>query len=330
MIRAAIVGCGLIGAKRAKSSPGIQIVTFCDLNESRAKSLASQFPGADTSTDWKATVRRPDIDLVFVATVHDMLAPIAAEAAAAGKHVLIEKPGARSKAELAPVLEAARRTGALVRVGFNHRYHRAFRKAREIFDSGALGPMMFVRARYGHGGRPGYDKEWRAVPEKSGGGELVDQGMHLIDLACWFLGDFSEIRGFIGTYFWDMPVEDNAFLLLRTPGGQVASLHATWTEWKNLFSFEIYGRHAKMEISGLGGSYGTERLALYRMLPEMGPPETTIWEYPMADDSWQQEVAEFVEDIRLNRQPSPGLPDAEAALEIVETIYRESLRDRHQ
>lgn len=330
MIRAAIVGCGLIGAKRAKSSPGIQIVTFCDLNESRAKSLASQFPGADTSTDWKATVRRPDIDLVFVATVHDMLAPIAAEAAAAGKHVLIEKPGARSKAELAPVLEAARRTGALVRVGFNHRYHRAFRKAREIFDSGALGPMMFVRARYGHGGRPGYDKEWRAVPEKSGGGELVDQGMHLIDLARWFLGDFSEIRGFIGTYFWDMPVEDNAFLLLRTPGGQVASLHATWTEWKNLFSFEIYGRHAKMEISGLGGSYGTERLALYRMLPEMGPPETTIWEYPMADDSWQQEVAEFVEDIRLNRQPSPGLPDAEAALEIVETIYRESLRDRHQ
>jgi predicted dehydrogenase len=328
MIRAAIVGCGLIGAKRAKSSPGIQIVTFCDLNESRAQSLASQFPGADTSTDWKATVRRPDIDLVFVATVHDMLAPIAAEAAAAGKHVLIEKPGARSKAELAPVIDAARRTGALVRVGFNHRYHRAFRKAREIFESGALGPMMFIRGRYGHGGRPGYDKEWRAVPEKSGGGELVDQGMHLIDLARWFLGDFSEMRGFTGTYFWDMPVEDNAFLLLRTPGGEIASLHASWTEWKNLFSFEIYGRHAKLEISGLGGSYGTERLALYRMLPEMGPPETTIWEYPMADDSWQQEAAEFVDDIRLNRQPSPGLPDAQAALEIVEAIYRESHRDR--
>jgi predicted dehydrogenase len=320
----------LIGAKRAKSSPGIQIVTFCDLDESRAKSLASQFPGADTSTDWKAVVCRPDIDLVFVATVHDMLAPIARAAAAAGKHVLVEKPGARSKAELTPVLEAARRTGALVRVGFNHRYHRAFRKAREIFESGALGPMMFIRGRYGHGGRPGYDKEWRAVPEKSGGGELVDQGMHLIDLARWFLGDFSEVKGFTGTYFWDMPVEDNAFLLLRTPGGKVASLHATWTEWKNLFSFEIYGRHAKLEISGLGGSYGPERLALYRMLPEMGPPETTIWEYPMADDSWQQEVAEFVEDIRLNRQPSPGLPDAEAALEIVETIYRESLRDRRQ
>ena len=153
--------------------------------------------------------------------------------------------------------------------------------------------------------------------------------MHLIDLARWFLGDFSQVKGMIGTYFWDMPVEDNAFLLLRTAGGQVASLHATWTEWKNLFSFEIYGRGAKLEISGLGGSYGTERLAFYRMLPEMGPPETTIWEYPAADDSWQAEIAEFVEDIRLKRQPAPGLADAEAAWEIVETVYREARRDHH-
>jgi predicted dehydrogenase len=127
-----------------------------------------------------------------------------------------------------------------------------------------------------------------------------------------------------------MPVEDNAFLLLRTAAGKVASLHATWTEWKNLFSFEICGRDGKLEISGLGGSYGTERLTFYHMLPEMGPPETTTWEYPMADDSWQQEVAEFATDIRLSRQPSPGLAEAEAALAIVETIYREALRDHHQ
>ena len=324
MIRAAVIGCGLIGAKRAQATPKeIQIVSCCDLNEARAQALARTLPGAEGSADWHATVRRPDIEMVFVATTHDMLAPVAAAAASAGKHVLIEKPAARSKAELAPIHAAAQRTGALVRIGFNHRYHRAFRKAREIFESGALGEMMFVRARYGHGGRPGYDREWRAVPEISGGGELVDQGMHLIDLARWFLGDFNEVKGMIGTYFWNMPVEDNAFLLLRTPAGKTASLHATWTEWKNLFSFEIYGRNAKLEISGLGGSYGTERLAFYRMLPEMGPPETTVWEYPAADDSWHEEIADFVEDIRLKRQPSPGLADAEAAWEIVESVYRE-------
>ena len=194
--------------------------------------------------------------------------------------MLIEKPGARSAGELDAVAEAARRTGALVRIGFNHRYHRAFRQAREIFESGALGEMMFIRGRYGHGGRPGYDREWRADPALSGGGELIDQGVHLIDLSRWFLGDFPSVRGRARTYFWDMPVEDNGFLLLETARGQVAFLHASWTEWKNLFSFEIAGRTGKLEINGLGGSYGIERLTCYHMLPEMGPPETTVWEYP--------------------------------------------------
>ena len=106
----------------------------------------------------------------------------------------------------------------------------------------------------------------------------------------------------------------------------MAFLHATWTEWKNLFSLEIYGRDGKLDISGLGGSYGTERLAYYRMSPAMGPPETTIWEYPMADDSWQVEFAEFLEDIRLGRAPEPGISDAQAALRVVETIYREVRR----
>jgi len=318
-LRVAVVGCGLIGQKRAKALSGATLTVACDIAPDRARAL-----GVEVITDWRAAVTRSDVDLVIVATIHNQLAIIAAEAAAAGKHVLIEKPGACRAAELDPVLAASRRTGSLVHIGFNHRYHRAFRKAREIFDTGVLGPMMFIRGRYGHGGRLGYDREWRANPELSGGGELVDQGMHLIDLARWFLGDFIQIQGQIGTYFWDMPVEDNGFLLLRNAAGQVASLHASWTEWKNLFSFEISGRLGKLEISGLGGSYGTERLAFYRMSPQMGPPETTIWEYPMADDSWETEFAAFLEDIRRGRSPSPGIEDAQAALRIIELVYRQS------
>lgn len=316
-MRVAIVGCGLIGRKRARALAGAELVAGCDLVAERAAAL-----GAEAATDWRAVVTRPDVDIVVVATMHDMLAPVAAAAAAAGKHVLIEKPGALRAADLDCVRAAAAGTGAKVRIGFNHRYHRAFRKAREIFESGALGPMMFIRGRYGHGGRPGYDREWRANPERSGGGELVDQGMHLIDLARWFLGDFAGVQGRAATYFWDMPVEDNGFLLLQTAGGQVAFLHASWTEWKNLFSFEISGRYGKLDIAGLGGSYGTERITFYRMSPEMGPPETTIWEYPMADDSWEAEFAAFLEDIRLDRPPSPGVEDAQAALRIVEEVYR--------
>ena len=318
----AIVGCGLIGQKRARAIQGTQLLAVCDALPDRAAALAKAAPGCVAFGDWKQVVSRPEIDIVIVATTHDHLAPIAAAAAAAGKHVLVEKPGARTAAELDCVIQASRQTGALVRVGFNHRYHRAFRKAREVFDSGILGPLMFIRARYGHGGRIGYDKEWRARPEISGGGELIDQGMHLIDLARWFLGDFPDVHGSVATYFWDMPVDDNAFLLLRTAAGQTAFLHASCTEWKNLFSFEIYGRTGKLEINGLGGSYGVERVALYEMLPEMGPPPTTIWEYPMIDESWQTEFTEFLEDIRLNRSPDPGLEAAQASLRVVEAIYR--------
>jgi predicted dehydrogenase len=322
------VGCGLIGRKRASSLPAGTVTVCCDISPERASQLAAATHGAEASTDWESAVRRADVDAVFVATTHDQLAPIATAAAAAGKHVLIEKPGARCAGELDAVADAARRTGALVRIGFNHRYHRAFRKARNIFESGALGEMMFIRGRYGHGGRPGYDREWRANPTISGGGELIDQGAHLIDLSRWFLGDFNGVRGAAPTYFWDMPVEDNAFLLLETARGQVAFLHAGWTEWKNLFSFEISGRVGKLEISGLGGSYGTERLTWYKMSPEMGPPETFAWEYPMADDSWHAENAAFFEDIQLGRQPNPGVADAQAALRIIESIYRETVNRR--
>jgi predicted dehydrogenase len=146
----------------------------------------------------------------------------------------------------------------------------------------------------------------------------------LIDLAGWFLGSFEHIEGFAHTYFWNMPVEDNGFLLLRTARDQVAMLHASCTEWKNLFSFEIYGRDGKLHIEGLGGSYGVERLYFYKMLPQMGPPETTIWEYPGEDASWSRELAAFSGFIERRETPRPGLIEAEAALKIVEEVYRKS------
>jgi predicted dehydrogenase len=121
-----------------------------------------------------------------------------------------------------------------------------------------------------------------------------------------------------------MPVDDNAFLHLCNSSGQTAWLHASCTEWKNLFSFEIYGKVGKLHIEGLGGSYGVERLYFYKMLAEMGPPETTIYEFPRGDDSWGLETREFVEDIRLKRQPTPGLKEARAVMHVVDTVYRQS------
>ncbi|MEI6218710.1 MAG: Gfo/Idh/MocA family oxidoreductase [bacterium] len=319
-----IIGCGFIGQKRAKSLASAKLVACADIALERARSVAATSPGAVALTRWEDVVCRKDVDVIVASTTNHMLAKITLSALKCGKHVLVEKPAARSARELDAVIRASKKAGRLVRVGFNHRYHPALRKAMEITTSGTLGKLMFVRSRYGHGGRLGYEKEWRANPELSGGGELMDQGVHLIDLARWFRGDFKDVSGFANTYYWQMPVDDNAFLLLKTAQQQAAFLHVSCTEWKNLFSMEIYGRDGKLDINGLGGSYGIERITHYRMLPQMGPPETTTWEYPAVDNSWDLEFSEFIEDIRLNRQPAAGLPDAHAALVVVEQVYAQS------
>jgi predicted dehydrogenase len=323
----AIVGCGLVGQRRAKALAGARLLVCMDSDHDRAKALAGQHPGSQHCADLGSALAFPGVDVVVVATTNDSLVPCAIAAVRAGKHVLLEKPGARRVAELDGLIGEVAGMGVKVRVGFNHRFHPAFRKAMEIFRAGGIGNAMMIRGRYGHGGRKGYDREWRARPERSGGGELLDQGVHLIDLSRWFLGEFSKVEGLATTLYWDMKVEDNGYLLLRTDGGKVAFLHASCSEWKNIFSFELYGREGKLQIEGLGGSYGLERLLQYRMLPEMGPPETTTWEFPRGDDSWDMEFAEFIEDIRLGREPDPGLTDARCALTIVEEIYRRSKVD---
>ena len=318
-----IVGCGLIGQKRAKALGRAKLVACADIQRERAADLARGHAALAT-TDWREVTQNRDVSLVIVATTNQLLREVTASALENGKHVLVEKPAGRSVRELEELVGLQAATGKLVRVGFNHRYHPALLQAQALAASGALGEMMFVRGRYGHGGRIGYDREWRADPALSGGGELIDQGVHLIDLSRVFLGEIAATRGFAKTYFWDMPVDDNAFMLLTATGGQTAFLHVSCTEWKNLFSLEIYGKNAKLHIEGLGGSYGVERLYYYKMLPEMGPPDTTIWEYPRGDQSWAIELSEFLEDIELGREPSASLSDALAAMRVVEDVYRGS------
>ena len=323
----AIIGCGLIGKKRAAALAGVSGASLrlaCDLEPARSAELAAANPGCGATTDFADVLADPGVDAVVVSTLNGSLATIGLAAIKAGKHVLIEKPGARGSRELRALVKPAQERNVRVRFGYNHRFHPGIRRAREIVDAGSLGPLIFLRGRYGHGGRKGYDREWRADPKLSGGGELIDQGVHLIDLASWFLGDFPSVDGHAATYFWDMKVDDNAFLSLRTKGGQTAWLHASCTEWKNMFSLEIYGRDGKIAIDGLGGSYGTEKVTHYKMLPQMGPPDAQTWEYPGGDDSWAAETAAFAEDIRLARAPSPGLQEAIRTLEIVEAVYKKS------
>ena len=317
----AIIGCGLIGKKRALALGEHHLLMAVDPDIKRAQAIAALSSQAKVSADFNDCLKDPRIDIVIVSTTNDKLAEISLAAIKAGKHVLVEKPAARNFKEIKKVNKLAQKNKVMVKVGFNLRYHPALMKARQIVDSGVMGQLMFVRGRYGHGGRVGYEKEWRARPKISGGGELIDQGVHMIDLSRWFLGDLVSVKGDVATYFWDMPVDDNAFLCLMTKKGQIAWIHVSCTEWKNMFSLEIYGKTGKIQIDGLGGSYGVEKLTYYQMLPQMGPPETTVFEYPGADNSWDLEFKAFVKAINTSGVLNGDIHDAYEALRIVDKIY---------
>lgn len=319
-----LIGCGLVGRKRAAALGQHKLIACADSRIEAAQRIAAEFGHCDFGDDPSEVLNHPEIQAVIVATSHDSLAELTRAALTAGKHVLVEKPAARRVAELQAVIALARDSKLVVKAGFNHRFHPAIRAARRIFDEGGVGELMYIRGRYGHGGRLGYEKEWRADPRISGGGELLDQGSHLIDLAHWFAGPIHKVSGQVGTFFWPMQVEDNAFIHLQTPEGKVAWLHASWSEWKNLFSFEIFGRDGKLQIDGLGGSYGPERLTHYKMLPQMGPPETTCWDFPEPDQSWAVEFEHFAGCIQSGEQPLGSLDDALVVLTVVERLYADA------
>ncbi len=325
-MKVVLLGCGLVGRKRAEALGAHTLVGCADPIPERAAMLAARHPGCRAFSDWQQALAETEADLAVVATPHDALPQVAAAAVSAGLHVLLEKPGARSGGELAPLAALAAEHRVRVHLGYNHRFHPALRQAHALAMAGRIGALTHVRASYGHGGRPGYETEWRGRRESAGGGELIDQGAHLIDLSAWFLGPFSAASGVLRQSFWASEVEDNAFVLLETAGGQVAQLHASWTEWKNRFSFEIFGRTGKLEVTGLGGSYDPERLTLYTMRPELGPPDTEHWTFEGADQSWHDEFSSFTAAIAEGRPPAVGLADGQAVLDVIDRIYAAQVR----
>jgi len=340
-VKVGIIGCGLIGKRRtqiASQSPSDEVVIVADIDKSLADTVATE-SRCQSTTDWQDVVSRDDLDIVVIATPNKFLMLIAVAALESGKHVLCEKPPGRNYTETREMVAAAKKAGKLLKVGFNHRHHPAIWKAHEVCSQGEIGPLMYGRAIYGHGGRPGYDKEWRADADLSGGGELLDQGVHIIDLLRWFMGDFQEVVGFVNTYHWDLgfflpqtmhdtpsennnpQLEDNAFAQLRTTNGQIAQLHTSWTQWKNRFSFEVFGRDGYVRIDGLGGSYGTETLTVGRRRPESGPPIEETFEFSGPDLSWQLEWEEFTNAIKENRQPLASGEESLGTMRTIAAIY---------
>jgi predicted dehydrogenase len=330
LYRVGVIGAGKIGTRRALvagAHPETRVVAVHDLDRELAAVLARRC-GARTAASWREVVDADDIDIAVVATTHDALAEIGAAALTAGKHVLCEKPMGRNPREARLVAAAAARSGRCLKAGYNHRYHPAVAKVHQVCSQGLIGPLMSLRGRYGHGGRPGYDREWRAVPEKAGGGEMLDQGAHLVDLSGWLLGEFASVAGFAATHFWDTPLEDNAFCLFRTVAGQVASLHVSWTQWKNLFSLEVFGRDGYAIAHGLGHSYGPEYAIVGRRRPEGGAPREERFDFPGEDPSWSLEWQDFVQALTSGRQPPASGAEALRTMEWIYRFYRAAAERR--
>ncbi len=326
MLKVGIVGAGFIGNKRAESidkSANGKVIMVADIDYSKAQDLAKRYK-CIAVLHWEELVETNDIDVVIVATFNKYLAPISIKAMENKKHVLCEKPLGRNLEESKKIYDASKENNVQLKIGFNHRHHPALKKAKEFCSEGVIGEILFIRCCYGHGGRFGYEKEWRADPELSGGGELLDQGIHAIDLFRWFLGDFSEAVGFVNTQFWDMQVEDNAFCLFRTYKGQVASLNASWTQWKNIFSLDIFGKNGYLKVMGIGGSYGQERLIVGKRPVIFGVPTEEIFEFTNEDISWSEEWEEFAKAINENRQPLANGYDGLKAMEMVDAVYQSS------
>jgi predicted dehydrogenase len=293
----AVIGCGLIGERRAAAAaagPGTVLRLVVDTDADRAQRTAACH-GADAGTEWQQALSREDVGAVVVCTPNALLVPIATAALAAGRHTLIEKPMGRNVAEAGQLAAAANASTAVLKIGFNHRYHPGIARAAAVLASGEIGRLIQLRARYGHGSRPGCEQEWRGNAELAGGGELLDQGVHIIDLFQWLAGPAIRVHAELQQSVWPLgPLEDNAFALMRFDDGVVGQMHVSMTQWKNLFSLEVHGDRGAVTVQGLGGSYGPERLTVVRRNMAGGVPdlETTVFEGP--DLSWAEEWLDFV------------------------------------
>jgi len=321
-MRVAVIGAGLQCRRRAPvvKECGGTVTIVASLHREHAEAIARTL-GCEASDDWRTAVSRHDVDAVLVCTPPHVHAEITIAALRAGKHVLCEKPLSRTLAESESMIAAAKEAGRVLKCGFNHRHHPAVGEARARVERGEIGRPLFGRCRYGICGRPGYEREWRADPEQAAGGQFIEQGTHAIDLFRWFLGEIAEVSCMTSRgYFTEQSLEDNGMALFRFESGATAMVHASLTQWKNLFSLEVFGEDGYLQVDGLGASYGTERLVAGKR-DFNAPFHDGVTEYRGGDVSWRDEWREFLRAIADGREPLGSGRDGLEAMRIALAAY---------
>lgn len=331
-MKALIVGYGYMGEIRKRvvdALPELELAGICDpsLNPKESGLACPLFQ------DYRKAINTTSPRIVFVCSPNRFSPDICVYALERGSHVFCEKPPGRNLGDIERIMEAERaRPDLKVMFGFNHRHHPAILEAKAIVDAGRMGRVMWLRGIYGKSGGSGrgFEKSWRNDPAISGGGILLDQGIHMLDLFRFFCGDFHEIQGMLMTNYWNIPVEDDAFVLLRNGRGQMAQLHSSATQWKHTFRLELGLEGGYLTAQGLlskSGSYGREMLIIGRK-PKgvegvaVGNPREEIV-YFDKDLSWELQVKELIHCIQhdLPVEDSSTL-DAFRVMEIIDKVYR--------
>jgi 1,5-anhydro-D-fructose reductase (1,5-anhydro-D-mannitol-forming) len=330
-VRIGICGFGKMGQIRADAIEALgigKIVKVFDV----AYEAEPRYPKA-TSID--EIVLDPDIDAVFVCTPNWLNKPTTLKALQTGKHVFCEKPPAFNGTEMREIIAAEKASGKVLMYGFNHRHHEAIRKMHELIASGEYGRVIWMRGRYGKSVDANYLDTWRADPKLAGGGILMDQGIHMLDLMLYIADQpFDEVKAMVSNLYWHAPgIEDNVFALFRNNStGVSASIHSTMTQWRHLFSFEVFLERGYMVVNGLktsSGTYGDEVLTVAR---NRSTAPAATWEDEVkhryeTDSSWSSEVQMFADAVTGKGEVRLGSSDhALAVLDLIDRIYEE---DRH-
>jgi len=325
MMKIGIIGYGVMGRTRHKAIEELGRGELIAISEPQLKEEYAHL----NNVSHDVIINHPEIDTVFVCTPNYLNKELTIRALNAGKHVFCEKPPAFTGPDVAEIIEAEKKSGKKLMYGFNHRHHDSIMKMKELIDEKSYGKVLWMRGRYGKSVTEDYYNQWRAKKELSGGGILIDQGIHMLDLFLYLSGDFDIVKAEVSNLYWNMDVEDNAFVILKdSKTGKVASLHSTMSQWRHLFSLEIFLEKGYMVLNGLitsTMSYGEEVLSVARnrsTAPAATWKDEVITKY-VDNNSWRYEVGHFFDSIEKGQPVTIGnSEDAYKLMRIIDEIYK--------
>lgn len=334
MINIGIIGFGKMGKIRAAAIQANGLGKITAVFDSDA---SQDFQGFKTAASAEDIIADPGIDAVIICTPNWLNQPLTIAALKQGKHVFCEKPPAFNASQILEIQETERASQKKLMYGFNHRHHSSIKHMKTLIDSGDFGNILWIRGRYGKSVDKNFFENWRAKKELAGGGILLDQGIHMLDLFLYLSGDFHEVQAMVSNLYWKLDIEDNVFAIFRNnQNGIVAQLHSTMTQWRHLFSLEIFLERGYLVLNGLktsSGTYGEEVLSIAKN--RTTSPAAT-WEDEEritfhTDPSWRSEIDDFFNAIRNNTDIKIGnSDDALKVMKIIDKIYANGKTDKKE